>query len=55
MTEAEERIAWLRSKGVLIEFPEDRAKKAATSKDTYRNVIVVKIPHDEKIEFSEAR
>jgi CS domain len=54
-TEQEERITWLRDRGVLIEFPNeaDKAAKKAASTGKKSKIFIVKIPCDERQPFEE--
>eukprot|EP01035_Chromulina_nebulosa_P026119 gene26119-34152_t len=53
----EERIKWLRQRGVQIELPEERKQQAASTESNpakvHRTVKVVKIPADECKEYEE--
>lgn len=54
-SEQEERISWLRDRGVLIEFPNEAAKaaKKASASGKTSKIVIVKIPCDEKRPFEE--
>jgi hypothetical protein len=48
----EERIAWLRARGIEIDIPRERLTKPKSS-GLNRKVKIVKIPYDEKLPYTE--
>ena len=55
LSEQEERISWLRDRGVLIEFPNEaeKAAKKASSTGKTSKIFIVKVPCDERKPFEE--